>query len=296
MDCNKVNIKLNSKGNDVKELQQYLKFLGLYTSEIDEQCGNKTVTAIKKLQKNYNLVSDGIFGKLSCQGCGINGQDISNSNQTIEKTIFKDMITRRDEYIKTNKKEPNICYIDINTKYRYVTNTKFKEMYSRWITFTTKNGREPNYAYINKPVETNNTTTKTEDQKYIDLFSDAVGVKVTSFKQGYNAIKYRKYIGYNNDIYDRATALKRLKNKQGLNCSDISQLLYRLAEAFGLTVHYIHLRCKSGIGHIILSVGNTWVDGAAALSSGKAYGSGWCYNGTVINRDDKWLMTDDGKT
>lgn len=297
INCNKTNLKKGDSGTLVKEVQNYMKYIGLYTYNIDGKYEDETVKSVKKLQKRYNLVQDGKFGTITCKNSGINGQDISNSIQVLKKDVFKDMVNRHDQFVKNNGREPQICWTSLVNKYRYITISKYNEMKKRFDEFTQKHNREPNYTYINIPKEsTNSATGMTETQAFINKFSDAVGKNITSFRQGYNAIKYRKYIGYNNDIYDRETALYRLKYKKGLNCSDISQLLYKLAQCFGHNVHYIHLKCRSGIGHIILSVDGTWVDGASALSSGHAYGTGWCYNGRVINKDDKWLMTDDGRT
>ena len=300
LNCEKINLKKGSKGNEVKEVQKYLTWLGLYTAKVDGEYGNLTLEAVKKLQKRYNLVTDGIYGKITCNKCGINGQDISNSIQTIDNTTFKDMITRYNMYIKAYNKEPQILYLEITNKYRYITLAKYKDMKNRWDKFIKENGRESKLININIANTTPGTTS--EDKEFINKFSEAVGKKITTFKEGCDAIKNRKYLGYNNDIYSQKVALERLKNKKGLNCSDISQLLHRLAKAFGLEVHYVHLKCKSGTGHIIIKVRKkgtsswTWVDGAAMLSSGKAYGQGWCYNGKVICEDDKWLLSDDGIT
>lgn len=306
MDCNKVNIKQGSKGNDVKELQQYLKFLGLYTAEIDSQCGSKTVIAIKKLQKLYGNSQDGVFGKKTCSKCGINGQSIDNTIQKIDTNTFKDMIKRYDTYCKNHKNEPKICYIDINTKYRYVSNAKFKDMRKRYEEFIKKNGREPDGCYVNKPVASINTVTTDipRTTSFLAKMRDAVG-NFTTFKEWYNLIKGRGYIGYNNDIYNQETAIKRLKNKQGLNCSDICQLGYQVAVDLDVQVRYVHVKCKSGIGHIQLDVkyprgSSHWtrIDPAAALSTGSKYSFGklWCANGKLLSYNDAWLMTDDGRT
>lgn len=295
IDCNNVNLKKGSAGSTVKEVQTYLTYLGLYKRQIDGDYGDYTVTAVKKLQKQYDLVEDGNFGPVTCKSCGINGQDISKSIQTIEVSVFEDMINRFTQYTQKNVKEPNIIYINYTNKYRYITNTKYHDMKTRYDKYVKENGKKPNFCYINKPTATNT------DGTFTQKFKDAVG-NFNTFREAYNKIKYRKYLGYNNDIYDQATALKRLKNKQGLNCSDISQLLYALAVDMGLQARYVHIRCKSGIGHIVLDVrakgtnNYTRIDGAAALSSGKAYGVIWCSTGRVIAYNPGWLMTDDGKT
>ena len=113
LDCNKINIRKESKGNDVKELQTYLTFRGYYDGKIDGSCGDYTVSAIKKLQKAVGgLVVDGIFGPLTCKVSGINGRDISGTSQTIDLDIWKNMMTRYDTYIKENGREPKFVYIN----------------------------------------------------------------------------------------------------------------------------------------------------------------------------------------
>ena len=164
MDCNKVNIKNGSKGEQVKQVQKYLEFLGYYDGRIDGNCGSYTVSAIKSLQKSKGLKVDGNFGPLTCQSSGINGTDISNTSKTIDKGVWKNIMQRYEDYKKKNGCEPNICYININTRYEYITNTKYKDIKSRYDKYIKDNKSEPNFVYINKTTTTtnnNNTTTST---------------------------------------------------------------------------------------------------------------------------------------
>ena len=67
-DCNKVNLKKGSKGEEVKTLQTHLHTLGYYNSTIDGSYGNVTVAAVKKLQKLLGgLSQDGWFGPATCK-------------------------------------------------------------------------------------------------------------------------------------------------------------------------------------------------------------------------------------
>lgn len=302
MDCTKINLKKGSKGADVKELQKYMTYIKVYDGNIDGEFGTYTENAVKKMQDMYGNSADGVFGSKTCKKCGINGQDISNSIQAIPVDQFENMLTRFDEYVKSNKKEPNICYVDISNKYRYVSKDKLKEMRKRYDAYIKKNGRKPNVCYVNYPttVESNRFT----NDSFIKAFKDAVG-DFSTYKEAYNKLKGRGYIGYNNDIYDQKTALKRLKNRQGLNCSDSCQLMYALAVAMGISVRYKHIMCRSGTGHIQLDVKypsgvSSWttIDPAAALSKGSQYAFGrvWCSNGRLLAYNPQWLMTDDGRT
>lgn len=297
MDCNKVDIKKSSKGNDVKELQKYLAYLGFYKREIDGQCGDYTVSAIKSMQKLYSVKQDGWFGKTTCKACGINGQDISNSIQTLELKVFEDMVKRFDAYVSKNKKEPNICYIDFETKYRYVTLAKYKDMKARFDKWNKEHTSKPNFVYINLPTSGGG--------KYYQRAVQVLGTFSTP-QDFYNKyIKGSGYIGYNNDIYTFETALQRLKKHLGLNCSDLSQLCYFIFTDMGYNCRFVHIRCKSGTGHIVLDIKYpkgvstyTRIDPAAGASTGSKYNWGniWCANGSIIGYNPGWLMKDDGIT
>jgi peptidoglycan hydrolase-like protein with peptidoglycan-binding domain len=55
-------LKLWSKGGDVRALQRQLTELGFATGKADGVYGNKTFNAVKKFQKRYGLVADGVVG------------------------------------------------------------------------------------------------------------------------------------------------------------------------------------------------------------------------------------------
>lgn len=55
------NIKLNSKGNDVRWLQFSLNRLG-YKLVVDGKCGPITTGAIMDFQKKHGLIPDGVCG------------------------------------------------------------------------------------------------------------------------------------------------------------------------------------------------------------------------------------------
>ena len=55
-------LKLNSKGTDVRNLQQDLTTLGYYWAEITGNFGAKTETAVKRFQEENGLTPDGVAG------------------------------------------------------------------------------------------------------------------------------------------------------------------------------------------------------------------------------------------
>lgn len=58
------NVRLNSKGNDVRWLQVELNRYG-YKLIVDGIAGAKTIEALKDYQRKHNLLDDGICGPLT---------------------------------------------------------------------------------------------------------------------------------------------------------------------------------------------------------------------------------------
>ena len=63
-----------------KVIQQRLKQWGYYTGSIDGILGPKSISAIKKFQKNNGLVADGIVGPLTAAKIGISLTNTSSGN------------------------------------------------------------------------------------------------------------------------------------------------------------------------------------------------------------------------
>lgn len=61
------NIRLNSKGNDVRWLQYELNRVGGYKLIVDGIAGELTIACLKNFQKTHGLVDDGICGPLTRQ-------------------------------------------------------------------------------------------------------------------------------------------------------------------------------------------------------------------------------------
>lgn len=161
IDCNKVNIKKNSAGTNVKELQKYLTYCKFYDGKIDGKCGDYTVNAIKKLQKELKVKIDGNFGPITCKASSINGKDVSKTNMEIPLKIWKDMMSRFEKYVKENKTEPKIIYIDKENPYEHVTLEKYKDLKTRYDTWIKNNGKEPNILYMNKTESEKQTINQT---------------------------------------------------------------------------------------------------------------------------------------
>lgn len=120
-----------------------------------------------------------------------------------------------------------------------------------------------------------------------------------------NKIRGQGYGSYYNDVYNQSEAIKRIANKQPVNCSDGSQVTHALALEMGYTSRYVHIKCpKSGSGHVFLQMkgkelGPNWVnvDTAAIISKESKYpiGQAWCSDGRILDYGEKWLLIDDGR-
>lgn len=179
---------------------------------------------------------------------------------------------------------------------KYYLNT-YTDMAKRVIAFRKKNGRNPSYINV-QGANKNNTTSKTTD-KTLAKFEDYFG-KVTDFDSALAKIDGRGYKYYYNSVYNTNDTLKRIKDKKGVNCTDSSQLMYRIALALGYTVQFIHVQCSSG-GHIRLrlkhkkNTGGEWIyrDPACVLSpNGKGIRCNWCMDGRIIDYNPSWIMSD----
>ena len=55
-------LKYGAVGQDVRELQGRLKFLGFYKGDIDGDFGYSTLTSVKSFQRNFGMTPDGVAG------------------------------------------------------------------------------------------------------------------------------------------------------------------------------------------------------------------------------------------
>jgi len=221
-------------------------------------------------------------------------QDVSNTDGYVTRAQFEDMMKRVAAFIKRTKTTPKMVFISIIGKDHVDWNT-YADMFKRWVAYRDKNGEWPTRVYFKTPPVIRTVgPIQTKLEAFLGQFN--------SFTEYYNKIKGRGYGYYYNDIKTRDQAIEALKNKTGLNCTDITQLSGDLAREMGYTVRYVRVQCTSG-GHIRMQIYGkeftewTRVDPAAALSVGSQHDIGrvWCDNNTAKIIDEVWLNIDDGK-
>lgn len=169
-------------------------------------------------------------------------------------------------------------------------------MANRVSAYEVLNGVSPAIVYLEDP-HGNGTTSDTTDIT-LKRFTDKFG-GVTDIDSCLNKIRGRGYGYYYNSKYNTQETINKIYNKQGVNCTDSSQLFYRLGLALGYNVQFIHVRCRSGTGHVRLRLkhskhtGGSWIyrDPAAVLN-GNSVSSNWCMNGTILAYDPAWIFSD----
>lgn len=192
-------------------------------------------------------------------------------------------------------------YVDVS-KYHVGVGKIYKEtydgMHTRWEKYIREhNGRESNIIGIEDKAGNGGGTNQPSNAGSIQKkLMNAVG-PFNSFTGFYNLCKGRKYSKYLNNKYSRDNAISRLKNREGLNCVDVSQLGYALAREMGYDVKFQETYCRvDNVGHALLKVkghelGGAWVivDLAACISvnSRANLGRHWC--GTPHDAHTNWV-------
>ena len=189
-------------------------------------------------------------------------------------------------------------YVDISKHHvgiERIDEQTYKKMHDRWDKWKNEhNGQEPDIIGIEDKAGGGGNKPPLNAGPIQKKLMDAVG-KFTTFTEFYNLCKGRKYAFYLNHKYSRDTSIKRLKNRQGLNCVDVSQLGYALAKEMGYQIKFQETSCSNG-GHVLLKVkgkelGSNWVivDLAACISvvSKARLGHYWC--GTPHDAHHNWI-------
>ena len=213
-------------------------------------------------------------------------------SRQITQSQYTDMAKRLIKYVEKQGKLPN--YITVaNMKMRV---RDYTYMFSRILVYYNTNTKLPNYANVNskaftKPSETTNTV--------YDYFVKVFGNFGDTIDGALTKISNRGYGYYYDDVYSNKQSIDRMKNKQGVNCTDSCQVFYNIMTALIQKGKYkkvecLHVKCSGGDGHVRLRItkndGTTFLrDPACTLSSGGT--CNWCTsNYTLLAINPSWFM------
>lgn len=125
--------------------------------------------------------------------------------------------------------------------------------------------------------------------------------KLTDFDSALKKIENRGYGHYFNGKMTNSQVIKNLKKKNAEkpNCTDACQMMYHVAKGLGYDVKFVHVKCKSGEGHVFLKLRhkinteNSWIirDPACVISNNnKGIRCVWCKDGKVQDINGAWIM------
>lgn len=193
LNCENINLKKGSKGENVKELQTILKQKGYYDGNIDGDFGDLTVQAVKLLQRHQGNTTDGWFGSKTCKKLNQSLQNDKlctpkgNTNATGKKFMKGEIISASEtfrKHIKNNNTYPNYLEIRDSTGTVYnVSKALYMGLFEGVNMFALKNGRYPNYVVAN---------TTANNPLCIDYQNNSVNCGPTSLSMGIQM--YGEYI------------------------------------------------------------------------------------------------------
>lgn len=187
------------------------------------------------------------------------------------------------------------AYVTGSNGVKYYLNT-YVDMNKRVLAWVKSHDNKPPKNVYIQGQHNNNTTSQTTDstlQKCYNAFG-----KFTTFDGFLEKISGKGYLKYFNSIYNTNTTINRIKNRQGVNCTDAAQLAYRVALALGYTVQFVHVYCRvSGVGHVRLrlkskSSSNWFYRDPASVLNGEGVTSNWCMDGNIIAYNPSWVLAD----
>lgn len=210
--------------------------------------------------------------------------------ENVLKDDYKDQAERVHKYIVNNKQIPN----NVTT-----VRSKMKvniDLYSYCVAkilvwMKNNNGAYPNYCkYDYKDMK---SQSKTYTEEIFDYFSSKFG-KPTSIDNALAKIKSKGYGYYYDDRYTNKQSIDRIKNGQGVNCTDACHLFWHIGKALGYDVKAIHVKCRGGDGHIRLQFYKKqygWFNrDPASVLDGECVECIWCGNGTYLATNPQWFM------
>lgn len=211
-------------------------------------------------------------------------------NENVLKDDYLDQARRVHDYVLKNNQIPN--YVTTTKSKKKVNIDLFSYCVAKILVYYKNNGQLPNYCSYNSDV-LKKSSAKTYSQEILEYFESKFG-NVSTIDGALAKIKGRGYGYYYDDRYSNKQSIDRIYNRQGVNCTDVSHLLWHIGKALGYDVRAIHVKCRGGDGHIRTDFKNSnygWFsrDGASVLD-GNSVESVWCSNGTYLATNPSWFM------
>jgi hypothetical protein len=214
---------------------------------------------------------------------------------------------------------------------RQIPKAKYLEMAKYLIWFCEKKGRLPNYIeyktnkrlsqkvyclmfadivnYYNKkgklPTEINVNSKRfvkpTEPENVVyAYFKKVFGEFGDTIDGALSKIDGNGYAGYYDDVYSNKTSIDRMRDGDGINCTDSCHVFYNIMlelikKGRYKKVECLHVGCSSGTGHVRLRItlndNDTILRDPASVLNGNGVTSNWCVsNFELWAIDPDWFM------
>ena len=220
------------------------------------------------------------------------------SGNYISRQIKKDKYLEMAKYLiwfaEKKGRMPN--YIEYKENKR-LSQKVYTLMFADIINYYNKKGKLPNEINVNskrfvKPTEPENVV-YAYFKKVFGEFGDTIDGALS--KIGGNG-----YAGYYDDVYSNKTSIDRMRDGDGINCTDSCHVFYNIIlelikKGRYKKVECLHVGCSSGTGHVRLRI--TMNDGTrilrdpASVLNGNGITSNWCTsNFELWDIDPEWFM------
>lgn len=135
--------------------------------------------------------------------------------------------------------------------------------------------------------------TKSYSEEILEYFESKFG-EMSCIDDCLEAVQGRGYAYYYDDLFGNITAINRMYDEDGDNCTDACHVFWHLAVALGYRVEVLHIQCQGGDGHVRLELeregtGTFYRDPAACLD-GSDITYNWCSNGYLIDTNPDWFF------
>lgn len=213
-------------------------------------------------------------------------------SRQIKKADYVDMAKRLVAYVEEHKVLPNY----LTYKSLKIRPMLYTYLFAYAVVVSIQTGYLPSEVNVSsklfvKKTETTNTV--------YDYFVKTFGSFGDTIDGALTKIAGRQYGYYYDDKYSNKESINRMKNRQGVNCTDSCQVFYNIMlelikKGKYRKVECLHIKCRGGDGHVRLRItlkdgSYIYRDPAAVLSNGNVT-SNWCMNGTLLAVNPSWFM------
>ena len=234
-------------------------------------------------------------------GCtvGNTGWCSDANGDTIAENIYKedylDQARRVHQYVLQYNKMPN--YVSTLKSKKRVNIDLYSYCIAKILVYYKEHGQLPNYCTYNSNYlkkEGSTPSSKTYSEQILEYFISKFG-NVTSIDGALAKIKGRGYGYYYDDAYSNKQSIDRMKNGQGVNCTDACQVFWHIGKALGYDVRCVHVKCRGGEGHVKLQFKNSrypsfFERDPASILDGTCIECVWCADGTVLAYNPQWFL------